>query len=249
MLSARAILILGLCLPAIAAATGCTAPLPTYPRMPDDAALRVIADRLDQVRTVSAAADITLTASDGRRVRLDGAFIATPPNRARLRAWKFGTPVLDLTVLPDGVWVYTADPPGQADGNRQSRDLSRLPAASIAPALELLAGAYFRRAHTLQEESTAETFAVIGPALGRQGIGCDIDRATLTPRRFQLVATRANGELLLDHYTMFNSIAWPRSIRFRSAEGEVLVRLYDLELNTDLPPEAFTPPGRARLLP
>lgn len=227
----------------IVALGGCTAALPTYPGMSDDAALGLIAERLESVRAVSAVADISLTGPDGRRVRLDGAFIAMPPDRARLRAWKFGTPVLDLTVLPQGVWVYSPDTPGRAGGH----DLSRIPAASIAPALELLSAAYFRRARPLAGASTGRTIVVVGPALGSEEVRCEIDRATLTPRRF-LVAS-GHGELLLDKYAKVGAIVWPHVIHFRGEEGEILVRLDELELNIELPGEAFTPPGRARLLP
>jgi len=249
MMSVRYIHMIVFSLAAAAILNGCSATLPTYPRMPDDAALRLIAERLDSVRTVSAAADLTLTASSGRTVRLDGAFIASPPTRARLRAWKFGSPVLDLTVLPGAVWLYAPDPPGSAGQGAGPGDLSRTPAANIAPALELLSGAYFQGARPLPEESTAQTLAVIGPALGRDDVRCEIDRATLTPRRFRLGSAPDQGELLLDRYTVAGAIVWPRGIRFRGPDGEIHVRLRDLELNIELPGGAFNPPGRARLMP
>jgi outer membrane lipoprotein-sorting protein len=243
MLSALRVLAMAL---ATITLTGCAARLPTYPPIADDAALLIIADRLDSVATISASADLTLTAPDGRTVRLDGAFVATPPTRARLRAWKFASPVLDLTALPEGVWVYAPDPRG---GQSPPRDVSRTPAASIAPALELLSGGYFRRARPLPDGSTSETLIVVGTALGHDGVRCEIDRRTLTPRRFRFGSSPTQDELVLGHYTMVGACAWPRSILFRGSDGEILVRLNDVELNADLPPAAFTPPARAQPLP
>ena len=225
---------------------GCAAPLPTYPRMPDDRALLVVADRLDTVRSISASADVTLTSPDGRSIRLDGAFIATPPSKARLRAWKFGTCVFDMTVLPEGVWVFV---PESGPGEQRSRDLSGISSASIAPALELLAGGYFRGAHPSPGESSPQTLVATGPALGRDTVRCDIDRATLTPRRFRFALNPAQGELLLERYSLIGTTVWPRSISFRGPDGDILIRLNAVELNTELPPAAFEPPARARPLP
>lgn len=225
----------------------CATPLPTYPPMSDAEALRTISERLDSVRSISASADLVLTSAKGETVSLDGAFVAKPPDRARLRAWKFGTPVLDLTILPEGVWAFAAAREGAAD-------LTNLPAAGVSRAVELLTGSYFTTAVVVPTDSTPTTLVVTGPALGRSDVRCEIDRATLTPRVFQLLGTpedsfAATMTLTLDRYTMIGPVAWALRLRFTSPDGEILLRLGDVELNADLSAAAFIPPARAARLP
>lgn len=229
--------------------TACATPLPTYPEMSDADALRTIAARLDSVHSLSASTDLVLTSAKGESVSLDGAFVATPPTRARLRAWKFGTPVLDLTILPQGVWAFAATREGAAPA-----DLTKLPAAGVSRAVELLTGSYFASARVVPDQSTPATLVVTGAALGQDHVRCEIDRATLTPRVFHLVGRQTESApramtLTLDRYAIIDGVAWVRRLRFTSPDGEILLRLSDVELNADLNPAAFTPPQRATRLP
>lgn len=226
--------------------SACSTPLPTYPPTTDQVALRTIADRLASVHSVSATAEVVLTSQDGRTVNLDGAFVARMPSHARLRAWKLGVPVFDLTVLPHEVWVFAQDQGGPGD-NRL--DVASLPAASVSPALELLAPRFYKDAIPQPDASTDRVLVVTGPALGRTDVRCEIDRATLTPRRFTLPTQAHTSELTLDRFAIVAGIVWPRRLTFRGPAGEIVVRLGDIELNTGLPDRAFSPPARARKLP
>lgn len=223
---------------------GCAANLPTYPAMNDADALQVIAARMDSVKSISASADIALTSAQGETVSLDGAFVARPPERARLRAWKFGSPVLDLTIVPDGVWAYAASREGSA-----STDMTKLPAAGVSQSIELLSGAYFARARAIGKDSTGATLVVVGAALGRDDVRCEIDRATLTPRRFVLSGGDKQMEIVLDRYSLVGEIVWARRMEFHAPDGTIVIRLGDLELNGEVPENAFVPPGRATRLP
>lgn len=225
---------------------GCSKPLPTYPHMPDRVALDLIADRLADVRTISATTDVTLTSADGRSIHLDGAFVAEMPTRARLRAWKFGTPVFDLTVLPQGVWILAQE---QAGEDPRRLDAASLPAASMSPILELLNPGFFRRAIAGSGSSDGPLLVVTGAALGRQDVHCEIDRATLTPRRFTLLTEAGSAEFTLDRYAIVGDTVWPRRLGFRNDSGQIVVRLHEIEINTDVPDRAFVPPARARKLP
>lgn len=236
--------------------TGCATKLPTYERMGDEESLRTIARRQASVASISAAADISLTNEAGETVSLDGAFAAEPPSRARLRAWKFGTPVLDLTVTPEGVWAFAAEREGGS--GKSAADLTRLPAAGISQAIELLSGAYFERARVVGDGG--ETFVVTGPAFGREDVRCEVDRSTLTPRRFWVegaelsrggdeAAGSPRFELALDRYALVGDIVWARQLRFTSPDGEIVLRLNDVELNQGVAEGAFTPPARATKLP
>lgn len=233
--------------------SGCAGGLPTYPSMSDEAALRTIADRLDSVAAVSGTVDILLTDLKGGTVSLDGAFVAKPPTHARLRAWKFGSPVLDLTVLPEGVWAFAAEREGTSPG-----DMTRLPAAGVSRSIEVMAGKYFRNAKALPE-STSETLIVAGTAMGRQSVMCEIDRATLTPRAFRHQQSSGSGmaaddadrsmRIELDRYEVVNGVAWATRIRIISHTGAVELRLNEVELNGVVEASAFVPPGRAARLP
>jgi outer membrane lipoprotein-sorting protein len=78
-----------------------------------------------------------------------------------------------------------------------------------------------------------------------------VDRATLTPRQYQILDAvgQVQFTLTLDHYDIFNKHLWPRRIIAKSQAGTVAVDLTDIELNADLPPRAFTPPRSAEKLP
>lgn len=227
---------------------GCASPLPTYPPMPDAAALATIAARQATVKSLSAQCDLDLTDARGQRISLDAVLVAQPPGRLRLRAWKFGQAAFDLTLVGGEAWIMSPDDgAGVAQGRRP--DLSRLSAQRIRDALDLLGPAYFRTASPVAGEPG--TLRTQGPALGLDDVTCEIDRATLTPRRFLVGNSNqpAPGELILDQYEPVHSIIWPMRIRLLGPTGQVMVRIRDLELNGDIPAEAFTPPARARALP
>ncbi|MCX5689755.1 MAG: hypothetical protein NTV94_08230 [Planctomycetota bacterium] len=237
----------------------CATRLPTYPPMSDADALRAIATRLDATRTLSASTDVKLTDARGQTITLDGALAARPPHTARLRAWKLGTPVLDLTILPDGVYAFAASREGASEGASATSDasnqnpqakLTALPAAGIAQSVELLSGTYFANATPQPDRSDASILVVSGTALGNSQVLCSIDRRTLTPRRFTLPAGAKAMELRLSDYTLINAVPFAQRIDFLSPDGgSIIIHLHDIELNGDLPAAAFTPPARATRLP
>ncbi len=223
---------------------GCAASLPTYPAMPDADALGLIATRLDSVKSISGSADLSLTDAKGQTVSLEGVIVAQPPARARLRAWKFGSPVLDVTILPEGVWAYAASRAGST-----AADMTRLPAAGVSRSVEMLAGSYFAGAHTVAKDSTIATLVVVGAAFGREDVRCEIDRATLTPRRFVMNTPERSLEIILDGYSLVSGTAWAKRMEFRSPDGTIVIRLGDIELNGDIAQSAFVPSTRATKLP
>jgi outer membrane lipoprotein-sorting protein len=228
----------------------CATRLPTYPPMSDAQALSTIAARLDSTRTISASTDVKLTDPQGQTITLDGALVARPPGTARLRAWKLGTPVLDLTILPDGVWAFAASREGTTSEENPQAKLTALPAAGIAQSVELLSGTYFANATPIPERSDASMLVVRGSALGSTQVLCTIDRRTLTPRRFTLPAADKAMELRLSEYTLINAAPFAQRIDFLSPDGgSIVIQLHDIELNTELPAAAFTPPTRATRLP
>lgn len=230
---------------ALSALAGCRARLPAYPPMADDKALRTIAGRLESVTSLSAEFDLSLTNAEGQTINLDGVLVAQPPGRARVRAWKFGHAVFDLTLVDGEAWLVAPDEKGVSG----AMDTESIPARRVSEAIELLGPSYFRAAESILAETPM--LMARGPAMGSENIVCQIERRTLTPRRF-VVGERGGAEtseVVLDQYSLVNGIAWPGVIRIRSPRGEMIFRLREVELNGGIPPGAFTPPPSAMRLP
>src|SRR5437773_772620 len=71
-------------------------------------ALDILIRRADTVKTVSSQGLITLQRPDGESVRLDLAMVragGAGGDRLRLRAWKLGRAVFDLTMNGEDVWL------------------------------------------------------------------------------------------------------------------------------------------------
>lgn len=217
-------------------------PVPSYPALVPAEALTLIADRQASIVTVTAECDLELTDARGQTVSLDGVLVAslTPPTRLRLRAWKFGTTVFDLTLTGGKAWAMVPDS-GPAAGKV---DLQNMPARRVSDAFELLGPAYFRGATVVRENTT--TLVVRGTALGRDDVLCEIDRPTLTAHRFVVGDGGSMSELLLDSYTLSDAgPVWPKMLLLRSPMGKVAVTMREIEVNGEVPPEAFIPPRRA----
>src|SRR5437016_14515019 len=77
----------------------------------DREALDILIRRADAVKTVSSQGTITLQRPDGESVRLELAMVRAGPDELRLRAWKLGRAVFDLTKTGEDVWLFTAEDP------------------------------------------------------------------------------------------------------------------------------------------
>src|SRR5262245_2021549 len=83
--------------------------IPTYPLMGPQQTLRRLSQRASEVHAVSGQGNLRLIRENGDGVLLDAAIAILPADRARVRAWKFGSAVFDLTILPDGVYLYAPE--------------------------------------------------------------------------------------------------------------------------------------------
>jgi outer membrane lipoprotein-sorting protein len=229
------------------AAAGCArkpppTDLPTYAGLGDAAALKVLAERAAAVKALSAECRLTLTRPDGQSVRLDGAVVMQPPDRLRLRAWKFNQAVFDLTLTPDGLWVMT---PGD-EARREKVMPASLGAAQFGREWAILNGAFF-----LERDLIAggdRRWLDVRRRLGDgRTILCRVDRRTLTPRRYEM--RDASGDvrfrLALSDYRVVSGIPWPMALAARSGDGRIDVRMKGVELNQELAASAFRPPRRA----
>ena len=242
----------GISLVAIMMMGGCAArvvsesKLPTFANVDHATALGILEERARVVKTVSARAILTLTRPDGQTVRLDGAVAMAPPERMRLRAWKFNQAVLDLTLTPDGLWVLTPDDPSR----RQKVLPASMSAARLAREWALLSGSFFGQSDLKVREAQGK-LAVSKGLEDRRTVVCDVDRRTLTPRRYRMFdpSGKERFSLALSEYGLFNGIPWPTRLSATSAEGRIDITLKDIELNGELPATAFAPPRRAEKQP
>jgi hypothetical protein len=220
--------------------------LPTYPRVAPPQLISAMRQRSCAVHSVSGSGIITLTRAGGESVRLDGAIVMQPPDRARLRAWKFGRAVFDLTLTPQGVWLFA---PTDSD-QRERIERAGASASQLVRTWSMLLGRFFDT-QNLTAHAKGDSIVFSQPQTGGGELRCELQQSTRTVRRYSLVDDRAieRFSLVLSRYRTFNDIAWPTRIVARSETGTVQVDLSETEINGELTPQAFVPPRRATTLP
>ena len=228
---------------------GChnTEELPTYPRMSAGETQRMLAERAHCIKTVSAEGIITMTRPDGESIRFDGALAMAPPDRARLRAWKFGQAVFDLTLTREAAWLVAPSDASRADDIKKAGAR----AGELARTFADLSGRFFDS--TLEVKMPKETDAIyvfVRRNADGSSLWCTVDRKTLTTWSYELLdpSGKQRFRLSLDRYALVQGIAFPHRITAVSETGTVQVGLRDVELNSELPDAAFTPPRRAEKL-
>jgi len=216
---------------------GCEAEhIPTYPPMPAQQATKILIDRSRSIKNISAQGLITLQKPNGETVRLDAAMAIQRPGNARLRAWKFGQAVFDITLTPLGLWIVAP----QQDPNLFSDKTANI----MRQWLKLMTGTFEDPA--LIVDDSAVRLILKQKTDDGQFITCEVDRKTLTARRFIL---QDRFRLVLSRYSEFNGNVWPRKIEAISPTGRIIIDLHDVEINGDLPATAFHPPARAMKIP
>lgn len=218
--------------------------LPAYRWVDKETAIRDLRARADAVKTVSAECTITLTRADGETVQLDGAIVTRNPGSVRLRAWKFNRAVFDLTLQPGGLWVMTLDDP--------KRKAQVLPASVSAETFvrqwSYFSGRLFEQAHAGSAKVDGDTLVLFNGANGKafDKLHCEIDRRTLTPRRYAYDDSgQRRFELALDRYREINGVPWPTRLTATGTMGTVVIEQRNVEINGELAPNAFVPPRRA----
>lgn len=226
------------------ALAGCAAqpaPAPRYAPMDAAPSLAAVRERINGLKTVQGEATITLTKPYGDAVRLDGAYLLAPPGSARLRAWKLGTAVFDLTLRGGQAWAYVPRDEARPAAPNLRQSLGRW--LTLIGDGELFTG---------EAEVIGDTIRLARPEGDGLTLRCEIDRPTLTPRRYTLVDSDGVERFsltLADYRPATGGQVWPWSISAISASGVVDIRTSAVEVNSELPASAFTPPARAEALP
>ncbi len=236
-----------LALALMAAAAGCSRPwVRPYTWTDERAAVAELAARAEKVKGVRAACGLTLTDARGESVTFDGAINVRVDERGvwlRLRAWKLSHTAFDMTVRPDGVWVYT---PESAAERRAASGMGEVDAGQVARAWSLFMGGFFEGAEVV-DGGGAEF--VVRKNVDRAVVECTVDRLTLAAREYvirdEAGAVRQRLELWQYRERGPEGIPWPMRVRASGETGSVEVRLEDVELNPLLEESVFTPPRRA----
>jgi hypothetical protein len=235
---------------AIVPCVGCASSVPRYQWQGEQAAITALAQRAESIRSVRATATITLTSATNQHVTLDAAIVAdnVPPDslRLRIRTWKFGQAIFDLTALQGGVWLAADSGPDDATPDDR---LKSLKPEQVAQAWNLFFGDFFSRPGLLA--STDQSTRTFLTSRVEEGVTteCRIDMDTLTAREYVIRDEhgRVRQTLTLARYEELGDrpSPWPMLVIAQGDQGRVMVRFDEVEINPQLEDAVFTPPRRA----
>jgi outer membrane lipoprotein-sorting protein len=209
-------------------------------------ALDILARRADAIESVTSEGLITLTRPDGESVRFDLAMVRHKCEGARLRAWKLGRAVFDLTMTPAGVWLLTPDDPSL----KQKVRSAGVSARQLVETWKTFDGQLFR-SHDGKLTEAGGKLTYTTKQSDNVTIRCEIDRRSLTPRRYFITDEKGVTRFTLEvsDYRDIGGQLFPHRYVATSDQGKILITLRDVELNTELAPNALRPPRRAEKLP
>jgi hypothetical protein len=204
------------------------------------------------VRTTSAEVALTLTRPDGQSVQFDGAMATRSHGDLRLQTFKFGRTVFDLTLIGGGtggsgggMFVKTMDDPSRRD---KIIPASRS-AARFAREWSMFTGGLFE-ANDLIVSHSGPQMIVRRPLGDGRTVVCQVDKSTLTPRRYAMLDPDSveRFTLVLSAYQMFGEIPYAMKVLATSEQGTIDIEIRDLELNVEHSDRAFIPPEGAEKL-
>ena len=219
--------------------------LPRQPKLAPADAIAWLAQQDEKAGSVSGEGNVTLTRGNGQSVRMDVVMVAEFPEHVRLRAWKFGRAIFDLTLKPEGVWMLVA---------MESRREKLLPAGANAADFmrgwSALHGGFFIDPELKIVEETDEVLVLERPADKGTRIRATVDRLTLSVRQHTVLDEKGKSRFTIDYdrYREINGVAWPMRLRAKGEQGSIVIDLEEVQLNEPLAPGAFVPPARAEKL-
>ena len=224
---------------------GCGTVLPTYPSMGPRDAWPIVSQSASSIRAVLAEADTTLTGDDGTSVRLDVALVMAPPDRVRLRAWKVGHMVLDVT--SDGGVVWIDAPEGPA--GRSVVDTLGVAPADLVHGLLLIPGWPMGDKEPDDAERRTDQYVYQMASPWGQLI-CEVDVRTLVVRRWRINSETGGGHsLALSGHRLVGRVPWPDVAVLRDGPRSVRLRFRHVQLDETPDDQVFEAPQGARRLP
>lgn len=220
--------------------TGCRVPLPTYEWQGASSALQTISHRHEELADIAATGRVELTDAEGKTVSLDAVLVARGHTHMRMRAWKFHQAVLDLTLTPDGLYLWTTE---QGPASRHADKLN-VTARQLRDAWALISGGLLVQTPERVEDEGGESFRVV---YSQPPVVATIDRATRTVRSYTIVGeSGAAARVDLTDYRIVEGGVWPmRTELHGDLDRRIVVRLHEVQTHQQLPASAFVPPARA----
>lgn len=212
-------------------------PLPVYPTLDAEPTRQLIHAQSERLRTLQSRAVIELTDSRGESISLDGVLIYENPDRLRIRAWKLGQAVFDLTITPEDVWQYLP----RADAEK-AMGVTRQIAEGL---LEMIGGSLAPDEGTT--ELSADRVRVIRVTESCMVEHHDYDRQTLALLQIESAAEDGAGRFVLkfSSHRVVDGLVWPMRMEAVSERGVVRITFKEVQINAELPSVAFEPPARA----
>ena len=224
--------------------------VPEVTGLSDGEIMAVLAGRAKQTRRIMSSGTMRVE-TDDQSVTLDVALLASGDRQLRLRAWKIGRAVFDLTRDGDDLWLWHADKDQQAPGSDKSPHLPDV--AQLNTGWQLISGQVFA--------TPPDVLSARGPLIATYRLSnttepkiiaeFTIARSTQTVER--IVIRDEDGQERAVYkptrYRLIEGVPWPTKLALRSDAIELELTLDDIELNGQLPPSSFKPPRDARKLP
>jgi len=222
--------------------SGCANSLPRYSWSGADPAIETMTRRDLGLNTFSATCRLLLRA-DGGDVELSGVLVARPPSHLHLRASKLMQTVFDITLTPDGLFVYSKD--RGENGSKTAQPMTRdglIDAASLLPGFSPQAS--WQIGGGANERHFSRTRKV---GDGEHAVTCSVEKITLTTTRCDYLdeAGTVRQSIAFDDYRTFGEIVWPMHVTGVGRGGSFEILFNDVEINPDLPSRAFVPSRRA----
>ncbi|MEM7626675.1 MAG: hypothetical protein AAF333_13860 [Planctomycetota bacterium] len=211
--------------------------LPTTVWYDVEEARQVLIERRESIANVQAQCSLIIMPADKSRSQqnLDGALVFDRRGNARLRTYKLGQVVFDLTLNSDGAWVAVSKEL-KDDADEARRGLGQL--ADALPGL--LRGPDFRDAQLVGTPPAGDLRAAW------PDVQAVVDGRTLAPVRYTFTGEAAESVHRLEtRYTTYGDAVWLHELTAEGSFGKITLTLRNVELNGELNPRAFKPPRRA----
>lgn len=221
---------------------GCVRSLPLYAWTDSRMAIDAMTKRDAGVDSFSATCRLLLQSAAGE-VELTSVIVAQPPERLRLRAWKFSQPVFDITLNPNGLFVFSKD-----SGQGTAAQTDRLTRDGLIEATAMLPGFAGKEGWHADDDLDRDNF-YRSRSLDADGnvVRCTVEKTTFTTTRCDFLdgdgAMRQS--LLYGNYRVLGNTVWPMRIEGTGLDESFTILFDRVELNPELSPRAFTPPRRA----
>lgn len=222
-------------------------PLPTHPWVSPQHAITTITQRVDQIKSFTATGTLELSRPGHDPVILDTVLLGQNRTHIRLRAWKFNSPVFDITIKPEGTWLWTS---------KRMKDDTQIRSLSSEYAQQLFSpwwwmGDALREYTTIHEPSDQTMLVKHKLANSELQFSATINKPTLTLTSYILTVPNADQHrqaINLSQYVILNDIPWPNQLVAQNNLGNFTIKFHEVELNASLPPTAFKPASRAKKL-